>query len=83
MKDPCTMCNNYKETIDGFRKFTGCKDTEKKKGFHYDDFMYYHSCDNQDIREECKDCEHNNGIYCRSVMGFINGKCVDRKPICN
>ena len=78
IKDPCTMCVNYSETVQGFRKFIGCNDEEKRKGFHYDNFLYHHTCDNQNIREECKDCEHNKGTYCNSVTAFVDGKCVDR-----
>lgn len=78
MKDPCTMCVNYAEEDRGIRKCIGCNDDEKRKGFHYDNFWYHHTCDNQTVREECINCQHNDGIYCKSVMAFVDGKCVDR-----
>ena len=43
---PCDTCKYKTVTIDGHRHFVGCKDEEKKKGFHYDDFFYDHTCDN-------------------------------------
>ena len=60
-------------------RFNGCDDEKKKKeGFHEDTFFYHHTCDNLNVREECKNCSHNKGQYCNSVMAFVDGKCIDR-----
>ena len=75
------MCTNYSETKVGFRTFIGCNDKEKEKGFNEDKFFYQHTCTNQTIREECKNCIHNKGMYCNSVMAFVDGKCIDRKEV--
>jgi hypothetical protein len=81
MKTPCKMCTNYSEIKVGFRKFVGCNDKEKEKGFNEDTRMYHHTCTNQTIREECKKCIHNRGMYCNSVISFVDGKCIDRKEV--
>ena len=78
MRTPCKMCTNYSETKVGFRTFIVCTDNEKEKGFKEDTFFYHHTCTNQTIREECKNCIHNKGMYCNSVMTFVDGKCIDR-----
>ena len=78
MRTPCKMCTNYSETKVGFRTFIVCTDNEKEKGFKEDTFFYHHTCTNQTIREECKNCIHNRGMYCNSVMAFVDGKCIDR-----
>lgn len=80
MKDPCRVCEFYKETqINEFRKLIGCIDEDKKKGFHYDSFLYWHECTNQTCRDECINCTNRNGIYCDSVYSFVEGECVDSK----
>ena len=79
MKTPCTMCKHYTERkLNDFRKAIGCNDENAEKGFKYDNFLYRHTCLNQNIREECVDCRNRNGMYCNSVMAFIDGKRVDR-----
>lgn len=86
MKTPCKVCNYYKETSEGHRTFMGCKDKERQKGFIADNYWYDHKCTNCEPREECLDCEHYSkpyGNYCNSVMGFVNGKCIDKVVIIN
>ena len=80
MKSPCKMCKNYtEEKLNNFRTLIVCSDKEAKKGFKYDDFLYRHTCLNQNIREECVDCKNRDGMYCNSVIAFVDGKCIDRK----
>ena len=43
---PCETCKYKTETKRDHRVFLGCSDAEKRKGFKYDDFFYWHSCDN-------------------------------------
>ena len=79
---PCEICKYYRETAqDGHRVVVGCSDGMKVKGFKYDDFLYRHKCSEQEIREQCLNCGHREGIYCISFIAFENGECVDFKPI--
>ena len=43
---PCTTCKYRTVEESGFRRFIGCSDKEKEKGFRYDDFLYHHKCSN-------------------------------------
>jgi len=80
MKLPCRKCYYYESETVGHRTFVRCQDEEKKKtGFTSDNYFYNHTCDNQKVRAECFDCVYNIGHYCKSVMAFENGKCIDRK----
>lgn len=49
---PCINCLYKKIRKEGHREFYGCSDEIKKKGFHYDDFFYHHTCDNYEKEEE-------------------------------
>lgn len=84
MKHPCKTCKYIISEEIGHRIFTSCSDEEKKKGFKEDNYWYNHECSNHEPREECKTCQYYckpYGVYCGSVMAFVNGKCVDHKPI--
>lgn len=84
MKDPCTACKYLRYESLGFRSFTGCSDDKKKAGFIRDCYWYNHECYNHEVREECLTCQHYKqpyGVYCNSVMAFIDGKCIDYKPV--
>ena len=66
MKAPCTCCIYMTTRIEGHRKFTGCSDADKKKGFNYDNFFYHHKCENQEVKKECKGCIKYDGTYCNN-----------------
>lgn len=48
---PCETCKYRTVEESGFRKFIGCSDEEKRKGFRYDDFFYRHKCLNYEAEE--------------------------------
>jgi hypothetical protein len=48
---PCTDCKYRTEREEGHRKFIGCSDSEKKKGFIEDDWTYRHRCTNYEKSE--------------------------------
>ena len=48
---PCITCKYRTVEESGFRRFIGCSDKEKEKGFRYDDFLYHHKCSNYEAEE--------------------------------
>ena len=80
MRTPCETCKYEKLTEVGFRSFIGCLDEERQSKFHYDDFLYNHTCDGYEPKEQCLKCNHYAkpyGNYCNSIVGKDNGVCVD------
>lgn len=49
---PCETCKYRTEERQGHRNFIGCSDQEKYKGFHYDDWLYHHRCDNYESEDK-------------------------------
>ena len=79
MKTPCDTCIYLQETKVGFRKFIGCSDDEMKKGFKYDNIMYWHSCKNHKPNDKCLQCKKYDEEYgyCDSNISKDNGVCIN------
>jgi len=68
MKTPCTACKHETTSTEGHRTFIGCDDPERKaKGFYNDTFWYHHTCTEQEVKDECKNCKKFDGTYCNNV----------------
>ena len=82
MELPCKICKHMTSREEGFRRFVGCDDEKlEADGFEYNDWNYHHTCKNQEIREECLECDYRKGIYCSCVRSSdtVDGKCTNRQ----